>query len=81
MLQQDLHIHTTYSTNDNSIVAEQTVALVAAARHAGIVGISDHFESLVDGSFEIYESEIRQDGLKVGVEVDGHAVGRRSHEL
>ena len=72
MLKQDLHIHTTYSTNDSSIVSEQTVALVAAAGHARIVGISDHFESLVDGSFEKYESEIRQNGLKVGVEVDGH---------
>ena len=72
MLQQDLHIHTIYSTNDSAVVPEQTVALVAAVKHAGIVGISDHFDSLVDGSFEIYENEIRQAGLKVGVEVDGH---------
>ncbi len=73
MLKQDLHIHTTYSTNDSAVAPEQTVALVAAVEHAGIVGISDHFESLVDGYFEIYEREIRQAGLKVGVEVDGHA--------
>ena len=73
MLKQDLHIHTTYSTNDTAVVAEQTVALIAAVKHAGIVGISDHFESLVDGCFEKYEKEIRQSGLKVGVEVDGHA--------
>lgn len=73
MLQQDLHIHTTYSTHDSAVVTEQTVALVAAVKHAGIVGISDHFDSLVDGDFEIYEKEIRQAGLKVGVEVDGHA--------
>jgi histidinol phosphatase-like PHP family hydrolase len=73
MLQQDLHIHTTYSTNDSAVVAEQTVALVAAVEHAGIVGISDHFDSLVDGYFENYEREIRQAGLNVGVEVDGHA--------
>jgi len=72
MLQQDLHIHTTYSTHDSAVMAEQTVALVAAVEHAGIVGISDHFDSLVDGDFEIYEREIRQAGLKVGVEVDGH---------
>ena len=73
MLQQDLHIHTTYSTHDSAVVPEQTVALVAAVQHAGIVGISDHLDSLVDGDFETYEREIRQAGLKVGVEVDGHA--------
>ena len=72
MLQQDLHIHTTYSTSDSAVVTEQTVALVAAVKHAGIVGISDHFDSLVDWTFEIYEKEIRQAGLKVGVEVDGY---------
>ena len=49
MLQQDLHIHTTYSTNDNSVVPEQTVALVAAVNHANIVGISDHLEYLING--------------------------------
>jgi len=73
MLQQDLHIHTTYSANDSAVVPEQTVALVAAVEHAGIVGISDHFDSLIDGHFEAYEREIRQAGLKVGIEVDGHA--------
>jgi hypothetical protein len=72
MLQQDLHIHTTYSTSDTAVVPEQTVALVAAVRHAVIGGISDHFDCLVNGDFEGYEKEIRQVGLKVGVEVDGH---------
>ena len=72
MLKQDLHIHTTYSTSDNSVVPEQTVALVAAVKHATIVGISDHFECLVNGNFEDYKTEICQVGLKVGVEVDGH---------
>ena len=72
MLQQDLHIHTTYSTSDNAVVPEQTVALVASVRHAGVAGISDHFECLVNGDFERYEKEIRQCGLHVGVEVDGH---------
>jgi len=72
MLQQDLHIHTTYSTSDSAVVPEQTVALIAAVRHANIIGISDHFEYLMDGNFEGYEKEIRQAGLKVGVEVDGH---------
>jgi len=73
MLQQDLHIHTTYSTSDTSVVPEQTVALVAALKHARIVGISDHFENLGDGVFDHYVMEIRQAGLKVGVEVDGHS--------
>ena len=72
MLKQDLHIHTTYSTSDNSVVPEQTIALVATVKHAIIAGISDHFECLLDGYFESYEKEIRQFGLKVGVEVDGH---------
>jgi predicted metal-dependent phosphoesterase TrpH len=73
MLLQDLHIHTTYSTTDSAVVPEQTVALVAAVRHAKIVGISDHFDCLVNGQFNNYENEVRQAGLKVGVEVDGHA--------
>jgi histidinol phosphatase-like PHP family hydrolase len=73
MLSQDLHIHTTYSIADSAVAPEQTVALVAAVKHAGIVGISDHFDSLVDGRFEEYEKEVRQAGLRVGVEVDGHA--------
>ena len=72
MLQQDLHIHTTYSTGDSAIVPEQTVALVASLNHAGIVGISDHFEYLQNGIFETYAQEIRQSGMKVGTEVDGH---------
>lgn len=73
MLLQDLHIHTTYSTSDSAVVSEQTVALVAGVRHAEIVGISDHFECLLDGRFEAYEREVRQAGLKLGVEVDGHS--------
>ena len=73
MLQQDLHIHTTYSTSDSSVVPEQTVALVASFNHARIVGISDHFENLGDGVFDRYAMEIRQAGLKVGTEVDGHS--------
>jgi len=72
MLQQDLHIHTTYSANDSAVVPEQTVALVAAVRHARVVGISDHFENLVNGGFDTYAAEVRQAGLNVGVEVDGH---------
>ena len=73
MLKQDLHIHTIFSTRDGSVVPEQTVSLVASLEHAQVVGISDHFETLVDGQFDLYEKEVRQAGLKLGVEVDGHA--------
>jgi len=73
MLQQDLHIHTTYSKSDTSVVPEQTIALVASLKHARTVGISDHFENLGDGVFKDYVMDIRQAGLKVGVEVDGHS--------
>ena len=64
MLQQDLHIHTTYSTSDVSVVPEQTITLIASLNHARIVGISDHFENLLDGVFETYVQEIHQAGLK-----------------
>ena len=73
MLNQDLHIHTTYSKGDNAVVPEQTIGLVAAIQHAKIKGISDHFEYLLDGVFDAYAREIRQAGMKVGAEVDGHA--------
>ena len=73
MLNQDLHIHTTYSVSDDAVAPEQTIALVAAVKHARVVGISDHFENLVNGMFERYAGEIQAAGLKLGVEVDGHA--------
>jgi len=72
MLKQDLHIHTTYSNGDNAIVPEQTITLVASVKHAGIVGISDHFEYLLEGIFDTYAEEIRRVGLKFGAELDGH---------
>ena len=81
MLQQDLHIHTTYSTGDSAVVPEQTVALVAAVRHARIIGISDHLDYLVNGEFEGYDKELRQFGFKVGVEVDGQGGGHAVHEI
>jgi histidinol phosphatase-like PHP family hydrolase len=71
MLSQDLHIHTTWSTGDSAVVAEQTVALVARIAHAGVLGISDHLEFLADGAWEAYEREVRGAGLRVGMEVNG----------
>jgi histidinol phosphatase-like PHP family hydrolase len=73
MLSQDLHIHTIYSENDSAVVPEQTVSLIAEIKHAEIVGISDHFDSLVNGNFERYGREVRKAGFRVGAEVDGHA--------
>ncbi len=73
MYKQDLHIHTTYSTSDDSVVPKQTISLIAATKHARVMGISDHFENLLDGIFETYEQEVRHAGMKLGVEVDGHA--------
>jgi histidinol phosphatase-like PHP family hydrolase len=72
-LPQDLHIHTTYSTGDSAVSPEMTIALVKRVAHARIVGISDHFEYLVDGAFERYAGEVGGAGFKLGVEVDGHA--------
>lgn len=80
MLPQDLHIHTTYSANDSYVVPEQTVTLIAAVKHARIVGVSDHFENLTRGSFEQYAAEVSGHGLKVGVEVDGHPWAQQASE-
>jgi hypothetical protein len=67
---QDLHIHTTFSRLDSAVVPEQTVALVAAVRHADVVGISDHLESIGE-IFDTYADEVRAHGLRVGTEVNG----------
>jgi PHP family Zn ribbon phosphoesterase len=65
MLPQDLHIHSTYSATDDYVVPQQTVSLIAAVKHARIVGVTDHFESLVKGTFEAYSAEVRGNGLPV----------------
>lgn len=70
-LPQDLHIHTTYSQYDCSIVPEQSAKLIARVRHAEIVGISDHFEHFADGLYDDYVHELRGLHLLVGTEVDG----------
>jgi hypothetical protein len=67
--QQDLHIHTAFSAGDSAIVPEQTVALVAAVRHARIVGISDHIEYVHGEAFAAYRDEVRAHGLRLGTEV------------
>lgn len=72
-IQQDLHIHTTWSSGDSAVVPEQTIELVAAIRHAPVMGISDHFEHLADGRYEGYQRAVRRAGLRLGMEVDGQA--------
>jgi hypothetical protein len=75
MIQQDLHIHTIYSTGDHVVVKEQTIELIKEVRHAGIIGISDHFEYLTDEAvFSHYETEVRSAGFRVGIEISGHAL-------
>lgn len=70
-LPQDLHIHTTWSTGDASVVPEQTIELIAAVGHARIRGISDHFEHIFT-RFDAYRGAVQAAGLRVGTEVDGH---------
>jgi histidinol phosphatase-like PHP family hydrolase len=73
MIPQDLHIHTVYSTGDSSVVNEQTIALIKQVRHAARIGISDHFEYLVEEDvFDRYQKEVRTAGFKVGMEVSGY---------
>jgi hypothetical protein len=68
---QDLHMHTVYSTGDDSVASQQTVELIAAVAHARILGISDHFDFIFGDRFEEYAADLRSCGIKVGTEVDG----------
>jgi len=72
MLPQDLQIHTVFSSEDSAVVKEQTVELVAFAKHAKIAGISDHFESFMPHRYEEYVQAVRKAGLLVGTEVNSH---------
>jgi len=71
MLEQDLHIHTTFSSGDSAIVPQQKIAFIAAVKHARIIGISDHLDYLGGNIFEQYRSEVQKHGLILGTEVDG----------
>jgi hypothetical protein len=72
MLNQDLHVHTTWSHDDSAIVPEQTIALIRQVQHARVIGISDHFEH-VYARFDDYAAAVRGAGLRLGTEVNGHA--------
>jgi len=69
---QDLHIHTTFSVTDSQIVPEQTVEMVAFAKHADVVGISDHFEHFIPHMYQEYCETVRSFNFLVGTEVNGH---------
>ncbi|RKX77101.1 MAG: hypothetical protein DRP87_10110 [Spirochaetes bacterium] len=71
MLEQDLHIHTTFSTGDSSIVPEQTVDLIARYPHARIIGISDHLEYVLDNRFDVYKEAVCSKGFYLGIEIGG----------
>lgn len=71
-LPQDLHIHTVWSHGDASVVPQQTIELISSVEHARIRGISDHFEYIAD-RFDDYQSAVQAAGLRVGIEIDGHA--------
>lgn len=68
---QDLHIHTIFSDGDSAVVPQQTVELVAFAKHADIVGISDHSECFLADRYEEYYTAVKKAGLYCGVEVNG----------
>lgn len=71
MENQDLHIHTIFSSGDGALVPQQTPQLIAEIKHAKVIGISDHFEYIRTYRFEEYRDVLRSLGLKVGTEVDG----------
>lgn len=68
---QDLHIHTTFSRYDTSVVPEQTPELIVRVRHATVLGISDHFEHFAEDAYGHYVDRLRSLGVLVGTEVDG----------
>lgn len=68
---QDLHIHTTFSQYDSSVVPEQTPELIARVNHATVVGISDHFEHFAEHAYDRYVGKLRSLNVLVGTEVDG----------
>lgn len=81
MLNQDLHIHTVFSTTDPAIVPQQTIEFIAWVNHARITGISDHIECIDPQDFSRYKSEIGKHGLKTGIEIDGHRSVEKAIDL
>lgn len=70
---QDLHIHTTFSNQDSSVVPEQTPEFVTWVAHSQVMGISEHFEHFADKAYGEYVGRIRSLDMLVGTEIDGAA--------
>ncbi len=70
---QDLHIHTTFSKYDSVVAPEQTVDLIASLKYAKVLGISDHIESFDEDLtlFNKYLEIVKSYNLYAGTEVDG----------
>ena len=71
-LTQDLHIHSIFSSMDSAVVPQQNFDTIAFAKHADIVGISDHFEHFMPHRFNDYKEALDVYGFLVGTEVNGH---------
>ena len=68
-IEQDLHIHTTYSYGDSAVVPQQTAELIKSLDHARITGISDHYEYLPE-VFGKYRKEVHGNGFWCGCEIN-----------
>ncbi len=71
LVPQDLHIHTTFSSDDGAVVPEQTVELVDRYRYAERMGISDHMEYVLGEQFDCYRRTLESHNFYVGTEVSG----------
>jgi len=78
IINQDLHIHTTYSTGDSAVEPQQTVEFIARLNHADIRGISDHFEYIQGSIFEEYQNDLYNFGFYCGCEVNDSTDAREA---
>jgi histidinol phosphatase-like PHP family hydrolase len=78
---QDLHMHTVFSHSDGAVVPAQTLDLIAAVRHARVIGISDHLDCLAERSVEDYMEAVRAHGFHVGMEISGGAWSDMAAEI
>jgi histidinol phosphatase-like PHP family hydrolase len=72
LYKQDLHIHTVFSSIDSAVLPQQTIEMVAFAKHAEIVGISDHFEMFMPDGWEEYKRKVKKFDFRLGTEINGH---------
>ena len=81
MLNQDLHIHTVFSSEDSAVVEQQTLELIHYIRHAKVIGISDHFENFMPHRYNEYKNAVKSQGFKVGTEVNGSEYVRQAADF